>query len=141
TDITMSFPLTIHFPTILKDWPAPRRLNPHNEWVTKESNAWMDGFSGLPADRQSLYRQSMWPLLASLMYPDATREHLRLAADLMLWFVLYDEISDVLLLGMAQNLTDEVVKVLRYSRSNYIMIFTALLSYLDMQKSKETLDN
>ncbi|KAM5541550.1 hypothetical protein V8D89_004740 [Ganoderma adspersum] len=80
----------------LKDWPFPRRINPHYDEVSKESADWIRSF-------QKAFDRC---LVAALVFPTQGRERYRSACDLMNLFFVIDEHTDVLDEASVQALAD-----------------------------------
>ncbi|KAI0774681.1 terpenoid synthase [Trametes elegans] len=85
----------LHIPDLMSSWPWPRRLHPLYEEVSAESNAWFKNFVPFTATSQYAFEQCDFGRLAALMYPDASREDLRIGMDLMSLFFVIDEYTDM----------------------------------------------
>ncbi|PIL28258.1 terpene synthase [Ganoderma sinense ZZ0214-1] len=85
----------LHIPDMLASWPWQRKINPFYEEVSAESNAWVRSFSPFTAKSQHSFERCDLGLLASLVFPDARRDQLRTANDLVNIFFVFDEYTDV----------------------------------------------
>ncbi|PBK94370.1 terpenoid synthase [Armillaria gallica] len=74
--------------------PNTLTINPHYEEVKVASEAWFRSFKAFGSDAQYTFDQCGFSLLASLAYPEATKEHLRTACDLMNLYFVLDEYTD-----------------------------------------------
>ncbi|KIJ30419.1 hypothetical protein M422DRAFT_268074 [Sphaerobolus stellatus SS14] len=86
---------TIALPKLLAGWPYQPSISPHHEEVARECKVWIGGFQPLSPKSPARFDRCNFPLMTALAYPEVSREHLRLTADFMMWFFLYDEITDV----------------------------------------------
>lgn len=77
------------------DWGPPPPINPHGPGILREADGWLVelGLADLPG-RLDTHRRIAVPLLASLAYPTASREVLRLAHDWMAWIFEFDDQFD-----------------------------------------------
>ncbi|KAI5998081.1 terpenoid synthase [Pisolithus albus] len=99
----------------MANWPWPRRINPFFKEVKVEADEWFRSFNALSPKSLKAFEKcdfgwyssvlsAMPPLsksslstarLSALAYPDASREHLRIACDLMIVYFIVDEYTDV----------------------------------------------
>ncbi|KAG1876689.1 terpenoid synthase [Suillus subalutaceus] len=84
----------IFIPDLLARWPFPRLLNQHYSEVDAESSAWLESFKVLSPKAQQAFDGYKCSLLACLCYPNASKEHVRSACDLMIIFGFVDDNSD-----------------------------------------------
>ncbi|RDX52874.1 terpenoid synthase [Lentinus brumalis] len=87
--------LSFRLPDTLSNWPWPRQVNAHYTEVKAESSAWLESFHAFGPKAQKAFNKCDFNLLASLAYPLATKEQLRIGCDLMNLFFVFDEYSDV----------------------------------------------
>ncbi|TCD63220.1 terpene cyclase [Steccherinum ochraceum] len=90
-----ALPKMLYLPDTLVNWPWPRAINPHHEEVKAASNAWFHSFNAFNPKSQYAFDKCDFGLLAALAYPRASPEHLRTGCDLMNFFFLIDEYTDV----------------------------------------------
>ncbi|KIJ34944.1 hypothetical protein M422DRAFT_133803, partial [Sphaerobolus stellatus SS14] len=81
-------------PNLLAEWPCVPIINPYHEEVARESRIWTEGYWPLSPKSQARFDRCDFPLVASLAYPEVSREHLRLTANFKMWFFLFAEITD-----------------------------------------------
>ncbi|KAF7326901.1 Terpene cyclase [Mycena venus] len=101
-------------PQTLACWPWPRALNPHYPNAKSESSAWLRSFGAFGETAQAAFDACDFSLLASLAYPAATMEHLRICCDLMNLFFVFDEYTDCVDHKEARRLADIVMDALRH---------------------------
>ena len=87
--------LMILLPDILAGWPSTPNINHFYDEVAVETRAWMHSFNPLPPVAQTKFDRDDFPLMAALAYPTVSRPHLRLCTDFMVWYFLFDHITDV----------------------------------------------
>ncbi|KAM5541867.1 terpene synthase [Ganoderma adspersum] len=80
---------------MLAGWPWQRRINPLYEEVSAEGNAWLRSFSPFTTKSQHAFERCDVGLLASLVFPDVSRDQFRTAVDLQNIFFTLDEYTDV----------------------------------------------
>ncbi|KAL8998036.1 MAG: hypothetical protein Q9169_002804 [Polycauliona sp. 2 TL-2023] len=73
------------------------RINPHSQSMRHESADWIKGILSLTEKQYEKVVGTETPLLASLFYPDASREDLRIMCDWLSWDLFFDD-SDVQIL-------------------------------------------
>ncbi|KIJ51885.1 hypothetical protein M422DRAFT_244263 [Sphaerobolus stellatus SS14] len=106
-------PKTITLPNLLAGWPCVPSISPYHEEVARESRAWTEGYQPLSPKSQARFDRCEFPLIAALAYPEVSREHVRLAADFMMWFALFDEITDVKTGSETRELAERLIAVMR----------------------------
>ncbi|CDO77211.1 hypothetical protein BN946_scf184747.g24 [Trametes cinnabarina] len=99
----------LHIPDFMADWPWPRRIHPLYEEVSAESSAWFKSFKAFKPESQAAFDKCDFGRLASLAYPDASREHLRTGIDLMNVFFVIDEYTDVEPVPVVKEMIDAVI--------------------------------
>ncbi|KAF8522904.1 isoprenoid synthase domain-containing protein [Hysterangium stoloniferum] len=111
----MSTTTTVTLPDLLAifNWPYECTINPHHHSNAMESTQWMESFQMLTPKDLAAFHRCDFPLLTSLIYPTISREHHRLVVDLMYWFFLFDEITDVQSGDAARELANVLLGVLR----------------------------
>ncbi|KAJ7120736.1 terpenoid synthase [Mycena crocata] len=88
-------PTQFYIPDTLRNWPWPRNLNPHYGVCKEESASWCDSFHAFSPKAQKAFNRCDFNLLASLAYPLLDKDGCRVACDLMNFFFIIDEHSDV----------------------------------------------
>ncbi|KAL0579187.1 hypothetical protein V5O48_002809 [Marasmius crinis-equi] len=111
----MSEATTVRYtlPLTLRGWPWQRRLNPTYESCKKESAVWISSFGAFDQRSQRAYERCDFSLLASLAYPLLNKDGNRVGCDLMNFFFVVDEYTDVASAGDARRLCDIVMDALR----------------------------
>ncbi|KAI0089641.1 isoprenoid synthase domain-containing protein [Irpex rosettiformis] len=102
------YPEMLYLPETVRDWPWTRMINPYYEEVAHESSVWLKPFK--PFKKQSQYAFDLCDFgrLAALVYPHASREHLRAGVDLMNVYFVIDEYTDV----EPQQVVREMIEVI-----------------------------
>ncbi|KAH9940670.1 terpenoid synthase [Amylocystis lapponica] len=100
-------------PKTMQDWPWQRRINPHFEEVKAESEAWFRSFNAFSPKAQRAFEKGDFCLLASLAYPAITKEQLRTGSDLMMFFFMFDEYTDVSSASVVREYANIVMDALR----------------------------
>ncbi|THH10180.1 hypothetical protein EW146_g8449 [Bondarzewia mesenterica] len=103
----------IYIPDTLANWKWPRHLNTHYAEVKKESAAWLASFGAFSPRAQYAFDRCDFNLLASFAYPLANKEHLRSGCDLMNFFFVFDEYSDVSNVEDVQKQADIIMDATR----------------------------
>ncbi|KZT33902.1 terpenoid synthase [Sistotremastrum suecicum HHB10207 ss-3] len=85
---------TVRLPDLLEGWPFERKINPHSEEVAAESTQWIEAHEPFDERYLAVFRKCNFGLIASLAYPNASRDILRTGCDLMNAFFVFDDISD-----------------------------------------------
>ena len=49
--------LTFYLPDTLRDWPWPRKINPHYKLVERETREWIESFNAFPPDMQAAFNK------------------------------------------------------------------------------------
>ncbi|CAA7262204.1 unnamed protein product [Cyclocybe aegerita] len=97
-------------PDLLQNWPWNRHLSPYYEEAKRESSAWVESFKPFDQDGQRAFDAY---LLASLTYSHGSREFVRLGCDLMNFYFVYDEYTDVSDSAVADRLANIVIDAMR----------------------------
>lgn len=105
-------PRVICLPNTMTNWPWPRAMNPHYEVVKAEVDASFREFKALSAESQEAYDKCDSARLAGLGYPNASREHLRVACELINVFLIVDEYTDVENAAVAEAMVGIVIDAL-----------------------------
>ncbi|KAK0443667.1 terpenoid synthase [Desarmillaria tabescens] len=100
-------------PNTLTYWPWPRRINPHYEDAKAASEAWLRSFKMFGSETQSAFDHCAFSLLASLVYPTATKEHLRTGCDFMNFVFVFDEYTDNASPSIVREYADIVMDAIR----------------------------
>ncbi|KAJ7112783.1 terpenoid synthase [Mycena crocata] len=82
-------------PDTLRNWPWPRNMNSHYQVCKEESTAWCDSFRAFSSNSQQAFNRCDFNLLASLAFPLLEKDGCRVGCDLMNFFFIIDEYSDV----------------------------------------------
>ncbi|KAG2099845.1 terpenoid synthase [Suillus discolor] len=106
-------PKTIYLPDTMVNWPWPRTINPHYEDVKAEVDASFRDFKALSPKSQEAFDKCDNVLLTALVYPEAPREHFRIACDLMNLFFIYDEYTDFKNDALTKEMADIVFDALQ----------------------------
>ncbi|KAK7021884.1 hypothetical protein VNI00_017173 [Paramarasmius palmivorus] len=125
----MSHTSTYSLPVTLREWPWPRSLNPFYDTCKMESAAWCASFGAFKGRSQSAFERCDFgkqmrldgkqqlimikALLASLAYPLLNKDGNRIACDLMNFFFVVDEYTDVASAEEARLLANTVMDALR----------------------------
>ncbi|KAI0820289.1 terpenoid synthase [Trametes gibbosa] len=105
--------MLLGLPDTLARWPWPRRINPCDDEASAESKAWFKSFRTITPAKQATFDRCKCGRLAALVYPDATKDELRSACDLMRLFYVIDEETDELDAARTQELANIVVDAIR----------------------------
>jgi hypothetical protein len=95
-------------------WPFKRTLNPADAAVEPASNEWTSSFLDLGPKILTAAADSCSTRLVALAYPDISADTLRILADWMTTFFIFDDMSDKLDREDVRKLGDCVMDVLRY---------------------------
>lgn len=106
-------PTTVTLPNLAAGWPIERRINPHFESVAADSLKWLESYNAFRPKAQASFNRCKFALLAALSYPLVDAEHLRLACDLMNWFFVFDEYTDVTNGDATREISDITIGALR----------------------------
>ncbi|KAF8871969.1 isoprenoid synthase domain-containing protein [Infundibulicybe gibba] len=82
-------------PDLLRNWPWPRRINPHYSVCEMESTAWCEAIGTFSLKVQDAFNRCLIGLLGALAYPLLDKAGCRVGCDLMNLFLLIDEYSDI----------------------------------------------
>nr|WOJ44888.1 linalool/nerolidol synthase [Ganoderma lucidum] len=93
-------------PETMKEWPLPRRINPHYNDVSAESADWTRSFKPFGPAAQKAFDKCDFGLLTALVYPTQDRDTYRSACDLMNLFFVIDDHTDTLDEANVQMLAD-----------------------------------
>jgi len=104
---------TITLPDLSAGWPWERTINPHFESAAAASLEWLESYHVLEPKAQAAFNRCKFALLASLAYPLVDAEHLRLSCDLMNWFFVFDEVTDIENGEAARETSDICIGALR----------------------------
>ncbi|KAI6163689.1 terpenoid synthase [Pisolithus thermaeus] len=96
----------------MANWPWPRRISPFFEGVKAESDEWFRSFNALSPKSLKAFEKCDFARLAALAYPDASREHLRIACDLMIVYFIVDEYTDVEDANRAAEIVNVIIDAL-----------------------------
>ncbi|KAG6889178.1 hypothetical protein C0995_003089 [Termitomyces sp. Mi166 len=100
-------------PDILAEWPWKRNIHPlSGSQVKAEATVWIQSFNGFTLRVQRTFDVSNTHLLASLAYPMEDKDIFRVGCDLMNWFFLFDETTDILAPHKVQELAHIVTDAL-----------------------------
>ncbi|KAJ7121824.1 terpenoid synthase [Mycena crocata] len=106
-------PAQFYIPDTLRNWPWPRSVNPHYQVCKKESAAWCDSFHAFSPKAQKAFNRCDFNLLASLAFPLLDKDGCRVGCDLMNFFFIIDEYSDVADTDGARVQADIIMHALR----------------------------
>ncbi|KAG2155762.1 terpenoid synthase [Suillus clintonianus] len=106
-------PKTIYLPDTMITWPWPRAINPHFEDMKAEVDASFRDFKALSPESQEAFDKCDFARLAALLYPNASKEHLRIGCDLMNLFFLVEEYTDNENEAVAKERMDIVIDAVR----------------------------
>ncbi|KAF8514326.1 terpenoid synthase [Hysterangium stoloniferum] len=99
--------------TFNDEWPWNREINPHHEEVKIATHTWISTFRGFDKRLQQQGIILIFSLLASLTFPNLSKEHLRTASDMMTVFLIFDEYTDHVDASLARESANIVVDALR----------------------------
>ncbi|PAV19433.1 terpenoid synthase [Pyrrhoderma noxium] len=99
----------IRLPYIMSKWPWSRQLNPYYEFVKPESEKWTHDLKAFNEKSQYAFDKCDLVRLAALTSPQASKELLRINADLMIVFFIIDEYTDV----EPENVVKEMVDIIK----------------------------
>ncbi|KDR78286.1 hypothetical protein GALMADRAFT_266794 [Galerina marginata CBS 339.88] len=100
-------------PDLLCDWPWTRYSSPHYPKAKKESSDWVNSFHPFSARGQKGFEACDLNLLASLTYSRRNEEFVRAGCDLMNFYFVYDEYTDVSDPVSAANLANIVIDAMK----------------------------
>ncbi|KAI3614315.1 hypothetical protein WG66_000253, partial [Moniliophthora roreri] len=128
----MSQPSTYILPITLHDWPWARHLNPFYDTCKEESAIWCASYGAFKGRSQQAFERCDFALLASLAYPllnkglkvdfriesvidppDLCADGNRIGCDLMNFFFVVDEYTDVASVEEARRLANIVMDALK----------------------------
>lgn len=105
---------TITLPDCLTAWPFKRAINPAYAIAASETRNWIRSFKNVNQKALLTAEKTNGPLVAALMYPNASAEHLRIISDLMDLYFIYDDITDAQNAKDVEKLSELVMDALRY---------------------------
>ncbi|KAG2151560.1 isoprenoid synthase domain-containing protein [Suillus bovinus] len=105
-------PRVICLPNTMTNWPWPHVMNPHYEDVKAEVDAPFRKFKALSAKSQEAFDRYDSARLAGLAYPNASREHLRIACEFINVLIIVDEYTDVENAAVAEAMVGIVIDAL-----------------------------
>lgn len=106
--------MTFRLPDLHKAWPFPPKSNIYHKAVAAESSNWIDTFKLFSPAGQVKFRRIEAGTLGALAYPSHTRDHFRVACDLMNLLFAMDDLSDPLNPQDARELADIALDALQY---------------------------
>ncbi|KAF9481630.1 terpenoid synthase [Pholiota conissans] len=101
-------------PDLLQSWPWGRLLSPYYADAKRESSAWVESFRPFDRRGQKSFNACDLNLLASLTYSNRNKEFVRLGCDLMNFYFVYDEYTDVADPIFAGKIASMVIEAMRY---------------------------
>ncbi|KAF8970721.1 terpenoid synthase [Flammula alnicola] len=105
-------------PDLLHDWPWTRRLSPYYTDAKRDSSGWVTSFHPFDRQGQSAFDACDLNLLASLTYSNRGKDFIRLGCDLMNFYFVYDEYTDVADPSAAENLAKTVIEAMKYPNAS-----------------------
>ncbi|KAF8874007.1 terpenoid synthase [Infundibulicybe gibba] len=95
-DVAKPDPNAYIIPDLLRNWPWPRRLNPHYSVCNAESTAWCEALGAFnsPESQDALNRCASG-LLGALTYPLLDKVNCRIGCDLIHLYFILDEYTDI----------------------------------------------
>ncbi|KIY48960.1 hypothetical protein FISHEDRAFT_42323 [Fistulina hepatica ATCC 64428] len=103
----------LYLPWTMDNWPCPRKINPHYEEISAQSNAWFHSFRAFSTRSQRAPIDKcdfVWILHGRfLMQPT---EHLRTGCDLMNLFFVIDKYTDMEPAPVVCKMVDIVIDAL-----------------------------
>ncbi|KIJ31868.1 hypothetical protein M422DRAFT_266350 [Sphaerobolus stellatus SS14] len=104
----------ILLPDVLAGWPCTPNINRFHDEVAMEARGWMHSYNPLPLVAHMKFDRDDFPLVTSLTYPTVSRPQLRICADLTIWFLLFDHITDDSNGIAAKQLAMKLIMAMRY---------------------------
>ncbi|KAF8154199.1 terpenoid synthase [Crassisporium funariophilum] len=101
-------------PDLMRNWPWTRQLSPYYTDAKEESSTWVESFRPFGAAGQKSFNACDLNLLASLTYPRRNKEFVRAGCDLMNFYFVYDEYTDVADKSVAASLARIVIDAMRH---------------------------
>ncbi|KAF9556629.1 terpenoid synthase [Agrocybe pediades] len=100
-------------PDLLREWPWERKLHPSYPEIKAEVSAWIESLRPFSRRGQKAYNDCDFNLLASLTYSAReAKDFLRVGCDLMNFYFVYDEFTDISHPQEAEKLAEEVIRVM-----------------------------
>ncbi|KAF8900414.1 isoprenoid synthase domain-containing protein [Gymnopilus junonius] len=106
-------------PDLLRDWPWIRDISPYYPKAKKESSEWVTSFHPFDTRGQRRFDACDLNLLASLTYSRRSEEFVRAGCDLMNFYFVYDEYTDVSDPKVARELANIVTNVMKNPEDEY----------------------
>ncbi|KAF9002156.1 isoprenoid synthase domain-containing protein [Cyathus striatus] len=100
-------------PDLFASWPWQRLLSPHFEQVEVESRTWVESFKIFGEKEQISFNKCDFNLLACLTYPLGNKDYARVACDLMNFYFVYDEYTDLCSREEAEKMAATVIDAMR----------------------------
>ncbi|KAF8174884.1 terpenoid synthase [Pholiota molesta] len=129
-------------PDLLRSWPWERRLSPYYVDAKRESSAWVESFHPFDQRGQKAFNACDLSTLAILYhtsYSDIYRQFVRLGCDLMNFYFVYDEYTDVADPVSAEHMANMVMEVMKYpkeqSHASHILVDMAQQFWKQAQQS------
>ncbi|PPQ95114.1 hypothetical protein CVT25_011657 [Psilocybe cyanescens] len=97
-------------PDLLRHWPWPRHLSPYYATAKKESSTWVASFHPFKTRGQKAFDACDLNLLASLAYSNRDESFVRAGCDLMNFYFVYDEYTDIADSAVANDLATIVIE-------------------------------
>ncbi|KAK4185224.1 terpenoid synthase [Podospora australis] len=104
----------VKVPDMLREWPYPRRLNPHYEQVKAEGLAWINQFRLFDPESQDAFNRCDFAKLAMLAYQDHDLARSRTGANFMTLLYLIDEYTDCETAPSTLSMGEIVMDALRF---------------------------
>ncbi|EIW79743.1 terpenoid synthase [Coniophora puteana RWD-64-598 SS2] len=95
-------------------WPWPRRVSPHLEKVGKEATEWLHSLAPFNPKSLAAFNKCNFCLLAALSYPQLDESHFRTACDLIFFFFVVDEYTDVGSAPVVQELVNVMMNAFEH---------------------------
>ncbi|KAF8964509.1 terpenoid synthase [Flammula alnicola] len=100
-------------PDLLITWPWPRVVNSMLDDVRDEANAWVMSLDLFEPEQFKKFKACDFNLLASFVGPLESKEHLRVACDLMNFYFAFDEYTDLANRDEAMRIASDVMDAFR----------------------------
>ncbi|KAF5329687.1 hypothetical protein D9619_008947 [Psilocybe cf. subviscida] len=102
-----------YIPDLLRDWPWSRRLSAHYVKAKADSSAWVYSYRPFDACGQKSFDACDLNLLASLTYSNRDEAFVRLGCDLMNFYFIYDEYTDIADEHASSQMAQSVLDVMK----------------------------
>ncbi|KAF9555722.1 terpenoid synthase [Agrocybe pediades] len=100
-------------PDLLREWPWRRRLSPFYAETKQQSSTWVESFKPFSRRGQKAFDACDLNLLANLTYSNRHKEFIRVGCDLMNFYFIYDEYTDVSDPSVAEELANIVIEQMK----------------------------